>query len=61
MKIGDYVETPRFLRVKISAIFLNMEEAHTLGYTEPTHYEGEYIILGKVTGENRMRFAAIQK
>jgi hypothetical protein len=61
MKKGDYVKTPRFCTVKIEEVFENARSARAEGYTEPTHYEGEYEILGKHTGINRMIFAAIKK
>ena len=61
MKIGDYIMTPRFLTVKISAIFETMEEARAEGFTEPTHYTGaEYSITGKSPDINHMVFAAIK-
>ncbi len=61
MKTGDYIRTPRFCTVKIEKVFNNVKSAKAEGYTEPTHYEGEYEILGKHTGINRMTFAAAQK
>lgn len=61
MKKGDYIRTPRFCTVKIEEVFDNTKVARSEGYTEPTHYEGEYEILGKHTGINRMVFAAAQK
>ena len=61
MKIGDYVYTPRFCTVKINAIFASEAEAHRCGYREPTHYKGEYIILGKALDMYHMEFAAVPK
>ena len=61
MKQGDYVITPRFGNVRIAEVFDNMKDAIEAGYTEATHYEGEYEILGKNIGINRMRFAGIKK
>jgi len=62
MKKGDYVETPRFLTVKIEKVFKSNERALREGYTEPTHYGNpEYHIRGKHTGPNMMKFAAIKK
>ena len=62
MKIGDYVETPRFLKVRIEKVFDSRNEARQEGYTEPTHYDkGDYEISGKHTGINTMKFAAIKK
>jgi hypothetical protein len=61
MKKGDYVQTPRFLTVRISEV-LTEDEAITEGFTEPTHYEGvNYEIRGKSIDLNRMVFAAIKK
>ena len=60
MKKGDWVNTPRFLNVQIKDV-LTPEQAREQGYTEPTHYSGEYNILGKHTGLNRMIFAAVRK
>ena len=66
LKKGDYVETPRFLRVKISEILLPSQCRCPCGcepgFTEPTHYEHPYYdIFGKHVGENRMIFAAVLK
>jgi len=61
MKIGDYVETPRFLKVRISEVFDDLSEAHKQGFTEPTHFEGDHHILGRIIGDNRMTFAAVAK
>jgi hypothetical protein len=65
IKQGEYIDTPRFCKVKIEEIFTyeERESAHTQGYTEPTHYNKDerYQILGKSLGDNRMQFAAIEK
>ena len=62
MKIGDKIHTPRFLTVKIAAIFQHHEDAYECGYAEPTHYRSNDIsIVGKHIGLNRMRFAAVYK
>lgn len=59
MKKGDYVNTPRFLKVRLEAVYGCPEELYAEGYKEPTHYKNnEYTILGKSIGENRMLFAA---
>ena len=58
MKKGDWVNTPRFLKVQIEDV-LTPEQAREQGYTEPTHYRGEYDIRGKHIGTNRMIFAAV--
>jgi hypothetical protein len=60
MKIGDYIETPRFLEVEISAIFAYEEDAFACGYNEPTHYrDDDKTVLGKSIGINHMRFAVV--
>jgi hypothetical protein len=62
MQIGDYVETPRFLRVKIEEVFENKEAAYEAKYTEPTHYKNpDWDILGWVYEPNHMKFAAVRK
>lgn len=62
MKIGEYINTPRFLKVKIAAIYERKNIARLDGYTEPTHYDNsEWDILGKHTGVNQMIFAAVRK
>jgi len=58
MQTGEWVNTPRFLKVKIQEVFENINELYKAGYTEPTHYDGEYRIQGKSTGINTMVFAA---
>jgi len=69
IKQGDTVNTPRFLRVKITEVIQDnryMEKSRELGYTEPTHYtyalahNPRYDILGKHTGLNTMVFAAVE-
>lgn len=61
LKIGDYVSTPRFLNVRISAI-KSREEAREQGFTEPTDYKcDDYDVFGKMIGVNRMEFAAVKK
>ncbi|MCD8090181.1 MAG: hypothetical protein LUD81_06085 [Clostridiales bacterium] len=58
MKKGDWVDTPRFCKVKIEKVFRNKENALKAGYTEPTHYKGlEYGILGKSLDMYHMKFA----
>lgn len=67
MNIGDYVSTPRFCTVRISAIFREEQEARSCGYTEPTYYSGrgdggsDYIVLGKSLDLYHMIFAAVPK
>lgn len=58
---GDYVNTPRFGTVRISDTFDTKEDAKENGYTEPTHYQGSHIVLGKLTRMNHMVFAAVKK
>lgn len=59
MKAGDLVETPRFLKVRIRAMYAKVETLREDGYTEPTHYrDPDYFILGKNIGGNCMVFAA---
>lgn len=62
MKKGDYVITPRFLRVKIEKVFRNKKNAQKAGFTEPTHYDDKaFGVLGKNIGVNRMIFAGYRK
>jgi len=59
IKIGDYIETPRFLKVRITAVFEYVDVARECGFYEPTHYSSdEWVILGKPIVENHMWFAA---
>ena len=64
MNVGEYIETPRFCRVKIKEYFETEGEAHEAGYTEPTHYRRKhqdgYDVLGKVIDTNRMVFAFVK-
>ena len=62
MKVGDMVNTPRFLKVRIAEVFDNEGVARKEGFYEPTHYESpDYKINGKHTGTNMMIFAAVKK
>ena len=61
MKIGDSVYTPRFCTVRIAAVFENEMEARAAGFCEPTYYEGDHVILGKVLDMYSMEFAAIPR
>jgi hypothetical protein len=64
MKIakGDYVQTPRFLKVKINEVFEDNNNAIGEGFLEPTGFrDEEYHVRGKYLGENRMIFAAIKR
>ena len=61
MEKGDYINTPRFLTVKIEEV-LNKKEAREKGYSEPTHYNSpDFDIFGKHIGINLMIFAAVKK
>ena len=62
MKKGDYVDVPRFCKVKIEKVFRSRPNAAKQKFHEPTHYNNpEYEILGKHIGPNRMEFAAVMK
>ena len=63
MKKGDYVNTPRFLKVQIKEVFDSEREARKNGYTETTHYwdDPEYGIYGKSLDMYHMIFAAFKK
>jgi len=62
MQKGDWVKTPRFLRVEIKDV-LTPKEAREQGFVEPTHYwdDPDYDIFGKHIDTNRMIFAAVIK
>lgn len=60
--VGDYIRTPRFLSVQIEAVFDCEDAMRAAGYTEPTHFQdGDYLVMGKSIGLNRMCFAAAFK
>lgn len=62
IKVGDKVQTPRFLTVRIAATFENIELAESCGFAETTDFRDEdYHIRGKHIGENRMLFAAVKR
>ncbi len=62
VNIGDIAMTPRFLNVRIAAIFESVELADSCGFTEGTDFRNEeYHIRGKSIGENRMLFAAVKR
>jgi len=62
IRVGDKVQTPRFLTVRISAMFEDTGLAEICGFTEPTHFrDEEYHIYGKHFGENCMLFAAAKR
>ncbi len=58
IKIGDYIRTPRFCTVRISALFASADMMREAGFTEPTYFNGDAVICGKSEGVNRMIFAA---
>ncbi|MFA5401265.1 MAG: hypothetical protein WC359_12530 [Dehalococcoidia bacterium] len=62
IKLGDRVKTPRFLTVRIAAMFESVDLAESCGFTEGTDFRDEdYHIRGKHIGENRMVFAAAKR
>ena len=62
MKIGEWIDTPRFCKVRIEEVFEDNGKAWKQGYTEPTHYKNEnWHIRGKSIGTNRMIFAAVRR
>lgn len=62
VSVGDYIETPRFLRARIEDVFYSLEAAEKAGYTEPTHFRNDfYEVLGRSVGSNCMEFAAVYK
>lgn len=61
MKKGDCIYTPRFCTVIIEEVFESEDKARENGYVEQTYYNGEYKVLGKSIGMNRMVFAAVKR
>ena len=62
IKVGDWIDTPRFLKIQIDEVFESSEEAYKAGYHEPTHTRiPGWDIEGKNTGEYSMTFAAVRK
>lgn len=63
MKVGDWVETPRFCGVRIQAVFDTEAEAREAGFKQPTYYDrGDgWDILGKTLDEFHAVFAAVRK
>lgn len=62
IKLGDNIETPRFLTVRIAAMFESVELAEDCGFTNGTDFrDSDYHIRGKSIGNNRMLFAAVKR
>ena len=61
MKTGDSVYTPRFCTVRIDAIFATTAEARAAGFSDPTYYKGDHVILGKSLDMYSMAFAAVPR
>ena len=62
IKIGGFINTPRFLQCQISAIFENEKLAYECGFNEPTHFnETSEVksVLGKSAGINRIIFCVV--
>ena len=57
-KVGATVMTPRFLHVTIREVFDSYDDMIKAGYTEPTHYRGDFWVNGMSLDEYHMRFAA---
>lgn len=59
---GDTVRTPRFLNVKITDAYASADMMMSAGYTEPTHFDSDNVVVcGQSTGEYMMEFAAAKK
>lgn len=57
-QIGDYIQTPRFCQVRVSAVFANFDDCYACGFTESAHVAGkDFLVYGKSIGVNRMIFA----
>lgn len=56
-KVNDYVYTPRFLNVEISKVFKSYEDMVKAGFTEPTHFRGDFKVNGKSIDMYTMKFA----
>lgn len=63
MKLGDWIDTPRFCKVEIERIFESKKEANVEKFTEPTYYncDPEYDVFGKSLDQYHMIFAAVKK
>ena len=56
-EVGARIETPRFLTVHIKEVFDSYDDMVHAGYTEPTHYRGDFWVNGKSIDEYHMHFA----
>ena len=63
MKKGDWIDTPRFCKVRIEKVFQSETTARKYGFTVSTEYNryDGYGILGKTIGRDTMIFAAYKK
>ena len=63
MKKEDYVDTPRFLKVKIEEVYSSEAETRKAGFTETTHYwnDPEFGVYGKSLDMYHMEFAGFRK
>ena len=61
-QVGDYIQTPRFCQVQVSAVFRDFDTCYSCGFQESAHVIGrEYVVYGKSIGMNRMIFAVCPK
>ena len=63
MKVGSYVQTPRFGGCRIQEVFESREDAWKHGYKTETFVTTNdgYGVAGKTVGYNLMVFAAYRK
>ena len=62
LKVGMYVNTPRFCTVRIKEVFESEWQAGQAGYVEPTYFANpEWGISGKSLDLYHMEFAAYRK
>lgn len=62
LQIGDIVESPRFLKIRIGRIISDRREAKSAGYTQPTYCNDTvYDVRGKFVGSDGIEFAAIRR
>jgi hypothetical protein len=62
MKKGDWVNTPRFCKVKIQKVFRSEWNAFKNGFTIGADYKDAegFSIYGKSVGHNLIQFAAVR-